>query len=237
MGRIIPPPSSTNIIGHSRRYLIAGNAFRDTFCGMPINTALYARTSPDCPQSGEDQIGHLRMVAASRDWTVGRVFIDRPASARKGRDRRPGEAALLDAIRGGEVQKVMMIGIDRVGRSLPDLVGFLETCRVAGAGLWLEKEGVDTDGNNGLSLFDVAAMMAHHLRQSRRDRILRGQAAARGNPDVRWGRPPLPDVKIEKAKVLLAEGKGIRQAARMAGISAASASRLKATLGIVPAHF
>jgi hypothetical protein len=39
-------------------------------------------------------------------------------------------------------------------------------------------------------------------------------------------------VKVEKAKAYLISGKGVRAAARLAGISASSASRLKGTLGL-----
>ena len=74
------------------------------------------------------------------------------------------------------------------------------------------------------------AMMALHLRQSRRDRILRGQAAAR-SLSIRFGRPPIPTAKIEKAKHLLAMGKGVREVARLAGgISPSSVSRIAASL-------
>jgi DNA invertase Pin-like site-specific DNA recombinase len=119
--------------------------------------------------------------------------------------------------------------VDRVGRSLVELVSFMEICRNAGVGLYLYDREIDTTTTNCMSLFDVAAMMAFHLRQSRRDKILQGQAAARG-ASVRFGRPPIPEGKVEKARQFLAEGKGVRQVARMAGISAASASRLKASL-------
>ena len=74
------------------------------------------------------------------------------------------------------------------------------------------------------------AMMALHLRQSRRDRILRGQAAAR-SLSIRFGRPPIPTAKIEKAKHFLAMGKGVREVARLAGgISPSSVSRIAASL-------
>jgi len=69
-------------------------------------------------------------------------------------------------------------------------------------------------------------MKVFHLRQSRRDRTLRGQAASRAM-SIRSGRPPIPTVKVQKAKQLLASGNGVRQVGRLAGISAASASRLK----------
>jgi DNA invertase Pin-like site-specific DNA recombinase len=74
-------------------------------------------------------------------------------------------------------------------------------------------------------------MMAFHLRQSRRDRILRGQAASRAL-SIPFGRPPLGQTKVERAKAALAVGKSIRQAARVAGISAASVSRLKNSMGL-----
>ena len=123
---------------------------------------------------------------------------------------------------------MLILGQDRVGRSLVELVSFLETCRGRGVGLHLheQKQRIDTATDNGLSLFDFGSIMAFHVHPSRRDRILRETAAARA-ASVRWGRPPIPSTKVEKAKQLLADGKGVRQVARLAGISAASASRLK----------
>jgi DNA invertase Pin-like site-specific DNA recombinase len=144
---------------------------------MPYNVVIYARTSPDCTVSTELQVERLKAVAAEHGWMVADLFIDRRATVKK--DRRPGEIALLDAIRAGGVQKVLLWSIDRVGRSLVDLVSFLETCRAAGIGLYLHEQGLDTATSNGMCLFDLSGMMAHHLRQSRRDRILRGQAAVR----------------------------------------------------------
>ena len=154
------------------------------------------------------------------------MFIDRPSTTTKGRDQRPGQTALIEAIRSGGVQKVLTWSIDRVGRTLAELVGFVETCRSRGVALYLHEQRLDTATSNGLSIFDLGGMMALHLRQSRRDRILRGQAAARA-ASVRFGRPPIPAAKVEKARHGLAVGKGVRQVARLAGISAASVSRIK----------
>lgn len=196
---------------------------------MVINVVIYARSSPDCPASTEKQIETLNAVAVHHGWTVARIFSDHPMPVRKGKERRPGEDAMLDAVRGRGTQKVLLWSIDRVGRSLVELVGFMELCRIADIGLYLHDHEIDTSTSNGLSMFDLAGMMAFHLRQSRRDKILRGQAAARG-ASVRFGRPPMAPGKVERAKGLLASGKGVRQVARLAGISAASVSRLKASL-------
>ena len=199
---------------------------------MPINAVIYARSSPGCPVSTEDQIEALRAVVAENSWTVKMVLTDRPMPIRKGKEKRPGEDVLLAAIRRGEVQRVLVWSVDRIGRSLPDLIAFIETCRSAGVGLYLHDREIDTTTSNGLSLFDLTSMMAFHLRQSRRDRILRGQAAAR-NLNVKFGRPPISVAKTEKAKELLASGTGVRRAAKLAGISAASVSRLKAGIELL----
>ena len=196
---------------------------------MRIRVAIYARTSPDCPLSADDQAQRLKTVAAERGWTVMAVYTDRPTSAR-GPDRRPGEAALLDAIRSGTVDRVMIWSVCRIGKSLIDLVSFMETCRTAGVAVFMLEQGIDTETSNGMSMLDFTAMMALHLRQSRRDRILRGQAAAR-SLSIRFGRPPIPIAKIEKAKKFLAMGKGVREVARLAGgISPSSVSRIVASL-------
>ena len=164
-----------------------------------------------------------------RRWlAVAKVFIDRP-TMKKERGRRPGQMALIEAIRSGSVDKVMLNSIDRVGRTLAELVGFVEMCRASSVALYLHEQHLDTATSNGLSIFDLAEMMALHLRQSRRERILRGQAAARA-ASVRFGRPPISASKVEKAKQGLAAGKGVRQVARLAGLSPASCSRIKSAL-------
>ena len=190
------------------------------------HVAIYARSSPDCPITADEQIKHLTTVAIRGGWTVAHVFADRPTAVKKDRDRRSGELALIEAIRSGSIDKVLVWSLCRVGRSLIELVGFLETCRAGGVALYLHEQQIDTATSNGVSLLDVAPLMAHHLRQSRRDRILRGQAAAR-SLTIRFGRPPIAKPKVEKAKQFLAAGKGVRQVARLAGISPASACRIK----------
>ena len=155
---------------------------------MPINVVVYARSSPDCPLSAEEQAASLRTVAADNGWMVAKVFSDRPTISNRGRDRRPSQTALLEAIGSGSVERVLLYSIDRIGRSLAELVGFIETCRSRGVALYVHAQGLETATSNGLSIFDLAEMMALHLRQSRRDRILRGQAAARAGIRSLW--PP-----------------------------------------------
>jgi DNA invertase Pin-like site-specific DNA recombinase len=198
---------------------------------MNIRAAIYARSSPDCPLSIEDQVARLSSIASEHDWKVESVFTDRPVSAKKGLDRRPGEVALAEVIRSGTIDRVLVSSICRVGKSLTDLIAFLEECRSAGVAVNLHEQNIDTAAVSGL--IEMAALMAYHLRQTRRDRILRGQAAARAL-SIRFGRPPISQARQEKAKQELSAGKGVREAARIAGISAASVSRLKNSMNAAP---
>jgi DNA invertase Pin-like site-specific DNA recombinase len=193
---------------------------------MPIRAVIYGRSSPDYPLTAEQQIDRLKAVAHDDGWTVVRVFTDRPTSIRKGLDRRPGEAALLDAIRNGAIDRVCISSICRVGKTVPDLVSFLETCRLAGVSLWIDEQSIET-----VALFAFSKLMALHLRQSRRGRILQGLAASRAM-SIPCGRPRISRARTEKAERELAAGKGVREAARAAGISAASASRLKNAMSV-----
>jgi len=119
---------------------------------------------------------------------------------------------------------VCISSICRVGRTVPDLVSFLETCRSADVSVWIDEQRIET-----AALFDFSRMMALHLRQARRGRILQGLAASRAM-SIPCGRPRISRARIEKAERELAAGKGVREAARAAGISAASASRIKAVM-------
>ena len=72
---------------------------------MSTSAVIYARSSLDCPLSAEAQVASLRAIAADNGWLVAKVLIDRPTTMNKGRDRRPGQMALLEAIRSGSVDR------------------------------------------------------------------------------------------------------------------------------------
>ena len=128
---------------------------------MTIRAAIYARTSSDCPLSADEQIDRLQAIARERGWAVVHILTDRPTSVRKGQDRRPGEVALIDLIRRGAINRVLIWSIDRIGRTLIDLVAFIETCRLAGAAVHLDQQNVDAEGSGGL--FHIGAMLSLHL--------------------------------------------------------------------------
>ena len=200
---------------------------------MTTRTAIYARTSPDCPLSEDEQIERLRTIAAERGWTVTSVCSDRPTTVRKGQDRRPGELALLDAIRSRATERILIWSIDRIGKSLVELVGFLEVCRRSGVLLWVDEQKLDTQPTSEWSVVvrpvhdDGLASGGNHVAIASLRSLV--QAAAR-SLSIRFGRPPIAKPKVEKAKQFLAAGKGLRESARLAGISPASVSRIKTSI-------
>src|SRR5690242_12177554 len=132
-------------------------------------TAVYARSSPDCSLPADRQIDELKRIAVERGWAVEHVFKDHPTSVKKRRDRRPGELALIDVIRSGTVERVLVWSVCGIGKSLTEFASFLETCRAVGAAVYLHQEKIDSVETNGLSLFDVSKMLAIHVRQGHRD--------------------------------------------------------------------
>src|SRR6201993_4237863 len=87
--------------------------------------ALYVRVSTDA-QTVENQIRELSQVAERRGWKVVEIYRDAGISGAKGRDGQPGlDAMLKDATR-RKFDVVMAWAIDRLGRSLIDLLNMIQ---------------------------------------------------------------------------------------------------------------
>ena len=100
--------------------------------------ALYVRVSTDC-QTVSNQILELEALAMRHGWQIIETFTDKGISGAKGRDKRPGFNALHKAIARKEIDMVAAWSVDRLGRSLQDLVAFLEELHGKGVGLYLHQ--------------------------------------------------------------------------------------------------
>ena len=195
---------------------------------MGKRAALYLRVSTDT-QTVENQRHVLEEVAQRSGWEVVHVFADEGISGAKSRDKRPGYDALLKAIARKEVQIVAAWSVDRLGRSLPDLVAFLSDIQSKGCDLYLHQQAVDTSTPSGRMLFQMLGVFAEFERAIIRSRIMAAHERCRSK-GIRIGRPPTPVSRLEKIEKALKRGLSVRKAAAETGVSTATVMRVKRSL-------
>jgi DNA invertase Pin-like site-specific DNA recombinase len=189
-----------------------------------MRIAIYVRVSTD-QQSTANQRQELERVANNRGWTIADVYEDRGISGAKGRDKRPAFDRLQrDALR-GHFDLVAAWSVDRLGRSLQDLVAFLGEIQAAGVGLYLHQQGVDTTTPAGRALFQMLGVFAEFERALIVERVRAGMQRAK-REGKHLGRPGLRD--SVRRKVLDHPELSGREVAKLAGCSEAAARRLRA---------
>lgn len=191
----------------------------------PRRVALYLRVSTDA-QTTENQERELRLVAERAGWDIVAVYKDEGISGAKGRDKRPGFDALLKAAVRREFQMVAAWSVDRLGRSLQDLVAFLSEIHGAGLDLYIHQQAIDTSTPAGKAMFQMMGVFAEFERAMIRDRVKSGMARAKAK-GKRLGRPAVPAATIDAIKAELARGTGILKTARLHGVGTMTVQNIK----------
>jgi DNA invertase Pin-like site-specific DNA recombinase len=173
--------------------------------------AFYVRVSTD-GQTVENQLRELNDVATRHGWDIVQVYMDEGISGSKGRDKRPGFDALCKGMARKEFDIVASWSVDRLGRSLQDLVGFLSELNAKGLDLYLHQQGIDTSTPSGKAMFQMLGVFAEFERSMIQDRVRCGLARARAN-GKQLGRPSISDEKKALILELKAKGMGIRKIA------------------------
>jgi DNA invertase Pin-like site-specific DNA recombinase len=196
---------------------------------MPKRVALYLRVSTT-EQTTENQRRELLAVADQRGWRIDQVFEDAGVSGATGREQRPELDRMLKAATRREFDLVMVWSVDRLGRSLQDLVGCLGELHAVGCGLYLHQQGVDTTTPSGKAMFQMMGVFAEFERAMTVERINAGLARARAQ-GKRLGRPRL-DFKVEQqiAAALKAGGRGLHKIARQFHVGTGTVQRIKAQM-------
>jgi DNA invertase Pin-like site-specific DNA recombinase len=195
---------------------------------MGKRVGIYLRVSTK-EQTTENQLRELRQVAERAGWEVVQTFEDAGVSGAKGRDKRPGYDALLKAVARREVELVAAWSVDRLGRSMQDLVAFLEDLRGHGADLYLHQQALDTTTPSGRALFGMMAVFAEFERAMIQERVNAGLARAKAE-GKRLGRPTLGSDIEAKVRELRATGMGIIKVAKTLGIGVSAVQRLERSL-------
>jgi DNA invertase Pin-like site-specific DNA recombinase len=107
-------------------------------------TVLYLRVST-VDQTTANQERELREIAGRMGCEIVKVYKDHGISGAKGRDGRPAFDALCRDAAKRQFDVVMAWSVDRLGRSLQDLVAFLSELHALKIDLYLHQQGIDHD--------------------------------------------------------------------------------------------
>ena len=191
--------------------------------------AIYLRVSTS-KQETSNQRRELEAVAARSGWQIVKVFQDAGISGAKGRDKRPGLDALLKAVNGKEFDMVAAWSVDRLGRSLTDLLGILQALHDKGVDLFLHQQGLDTSTSAGRAMFQMLGVFAEFERGIIRERVNAGLARARAN-GTKLGRHPVKPAVEARIRQLRARGDGILKIGKKLGIGTSVVQRVVGTVG------
>lgn len=196
----------------------------------PKRVALYLRVSTD-GQTVDNQRLALDAVCEQRGWQVAHVYSDNGVSGAKGRNQRPGLDTLLKDASRGQFDVAMAWALDRLGRSLLDLLDTLGELEAAGVALVLHQQAIDTTTPAGRMFFQVTGAFAEFERAMIKSRVRAGleRAKARG---VRLGRPRT-GAKMEAAiRSRLSAGEGVKKVAKALGVGNGTVSRIKTAMAV-----
>jgi DNA invertase Pin-like site-specific DNA recombinase len=186
--------------------------------------AIYLRVSTSKQETG-NQRRELEAVAKRSGWEIVKVYEDAGISGAKGRDKRPGLDALLKAVNAKEFQMVAAWSVDRLGRSLTDLLAILQALHDKGVDLFLHQQGLDTSTTAGRAMFQMLGVFAEFERGIIRERVNAGLARARERGVVLGRRPTAPAIE-RRIRQLRAKGDGILKIGRALGIGTSVVQRV-----------
>jgi DNA invertase Pin-like site-specific DNA recombinase len=195
---------------------------------MGKRAAIYVRVSTD-KQTVENQIRELRQIAERRGWQVVAEYHDAGISGSKGRDGRPGLDTMLKDAQRRRFDVVMAWAIDRLGRSLIDLLGTIQALEACGVDLYLDQQSIDTTTPAGKLMFQVCGAFGEFERSMIRQRINAGlkRAVAQGKE---LGRPKISAAVEKRIQAQLRTGKGMLKIASEIGVGTGTVQRVAAEM-------
>ena len=183
-----------------------------------------------------DILGYARVSTGDQDVAgqamrlekAGAIKVFTDIMSGKSMDR-PGLADLFAYARKGDTLAV--VRLDRLGRSLAELLATVEKLRAQGVALLSLEEKIDTSSAAGELIFHVFGAIAHFERRLISERTKDGIVAARAKGKLP-GRQPLDMGKIEAALKLVEARISPAEAARQLGIGRSTIYREMRRLGV-----
>jgi DNA invertase Pin-like site-specific DNA recombinase len=186
--------------------------------------AIYLRVSTSKQETSNQRL-ELEAVAERSNWQVVRVFEDAGISGAKGRHKRPGLDAMMKAVNAKEFDMVAAWSVDRLGRSLTDLLAILQGLHDKGVDLFLHQQGLDTSTTAGKAMFQMLGVFAEFERGIIRERVNAGLARAKAKGTKLGRRRIRPSVEARILE-LRAEGHGIHRIRKTLGLGTSVVQRV-----------
>ncbi|ANG84903.1 MULTISPECIES: recombinase family protein [Micrococcales] len=183
------------------------------------------------------RLGYTRVSTTSQDARLqldalrgvgveGRDVFSDVTSGNRAAIKRPGMKKLLEYAEDGDT--VVVWRIDRLGRSLIDVLNTVNLLRERGVKVRSISDGIDPETSSGRMMLGMLATLAEYERELITERVNAGIAAARQS-GTRFGRPPVkPDEIQQKLQIVRearARGRTAEEAARLVGWSRATLYR------------
>ena len=179
---------------------------------MTVQVIGYARVST------KEQDLSLQLDALSK-YGCDRIFTDKLSSVKE----RQGLIDALGYLRDGDTLVVWKL--DRLCRSLPDLIKISEQIRMTGAQLVSITESIDTSTPAGRLYVKILGALGQMERELIQERVKAGLAAARRRGKVP-GKPRVSEEKLELARRELSAGRTYPEVARILGVHPQTLYRL-----------
>jgi DNA invertase Pin-like site-specific DNA recombinase len=218
-------PNKANAFEHSLRPPALCNCEAEGTQAMR-RVVIYLRVST-IEQTTANQERELREIAGRMGCEIVKVYKDHGISGTRGRDKRPAFDKLCRDAALREFDMVMAWSVDRLGRSLQDLVSFLSELHALKIDLFLRQQGLDTTTPAGKAMFQMLGVFAEFERAMIAERVRAGLARARGE-GKRLGRPPIaPALEKRIREALATPGRpGVRVIAKEFGVDPGTVQRI-----------
>lgn len=189
-----------------------------------MKAALYLRVSTN-KQSTDLQRRELVEACERNGWEIVAEFADEGISGAKGRDKRPALDALMKGVVRKEFDVVCVWSLDRMGRSLIDLVNILAELDAKSIGFYSHKQALDTTTPSGRLMFSIVGAMAEYERSIIRERVISGLDAARAR-GKKLGRPSKAEQKTPDVINLRQQGWGMTRIAKELSLGGGTVQRI-----------
>ena len=189
-----------------------------------MKVAIYARVSTN-EQTTENQVRELTAWAKRAGHKIVATFDDNGVSGAKGREYRKEFDKLLKASVRREFDLVAAWSVDRLGRSLQDLIGFLQELHGAGVDLYLHQQALDTTTPSGKAMFQMMGVFAEFERSMISERVKSGLARAKSNGKT-LGRPKVSIEREAQILELRSQGMGILRIGKELGVGTSTVQRV-----------